>query len=309
MRRSYGDTVIATVSYADIFAYPLTLDEIRHWVVGTTHRGKPDAGTLHSLTIVHDRGQTYAVLKGREHLVALRNARRRTAKKKWLIARRVALLFRIIPSVELIGITGGLSMDNVTASDDIDVFIIAREGTLWATRLWVTVLADIIGIRRHPHDRTVADKVCLNMFMDDGSLAVPTRDRDLFAAHEVLQMKPVWERNGAYGMFLRANRWAAAFLPNAWKEKVNVLRISYYEKSRQETRSFMRTACTALLRLSEPVVRNIQLRYMQKSRTKEVVSDMLIRFHPLDARIRVKKELDRRLRKYNMPLDKFFYDR
>jgi hypothetical protein len=306
MKPSNGASVYAAVAYADVFGYPLTLEELHHWSIGKPSR-RTSTRSVTGLATIASRGQSYVTLKGRAHLVAAREDKMRWAKKKWVIARRTAGLLSLLPTVRLVGITGGLAMNNVIAKDDVDVLIIAERGTLWTTRLITTLILDIARMRRRPRDRRFTDKACLNMHMDESALALPISDRDLFAAHEVLQMKPVWERNGTYRKFLHANQWVKKFLPNAWREQEKVLRISYYGKNKQETSSLLRTVCTLILRIFESLARRAQLRYMRRRRTTEVVNGGIIRFHPSDARIRVRNQLDRRLRKNNIPLDKFFY--
>lgn len=308
MKPAPGAFVYAAVAYADIFGFPLTPEELHRWSIGNVQRGT-DPHSVAGLTAVTRRGRPYIVLKGRARLVAARETNARWVRKKKDIANRAAgILFRL-PTVRLVGITGGLAMENTGASDDIDFFIIAEHGTLWITRLAATLILDMVRMRRRPADRRVSDTVCLNMYMDESALTLPDRDRDLFAAHEVLQMKPIRERSGTYRKFLRANRWAAAFLPNAWREQEHGVPISNYGKNKRETATFLRTACILILRVFEPVARRAQLAFMRRRRTTEVVESGVIRFHPVDARIRVKKELARRLRKYNLPLDKFFYGR
>jgi len=52
--------------------------------------------------------------------------------------------------------------------------------------------------------------------------------------------------------------------------------------------------------------KTVQLWYMKKHRTNEVISDTMLRFHPKDARIWIKREFAKRLARYNVPIDKFF---
>lgn len=61
--------------------------------------------------------------------------------------------------------------------------------------------------------------------------------------------------------------------------------------------------------LLEPLARSVQLWYMKNKRTREVITDTTLRFHPKDARVWVKKKLSGRLTRYNIPLDKVFKDR
>ena len=59
----------------------------------------------------------------------------------------------------------------------------------------------------------------------------------------------------------------------------------------------------------ELLARKLQLWYMKKRRTNEVITDTALRFHPKDARVWVKKKFAARLKRYHIPLDKVFYAR
>jgi D-beta-D-heptose 7-phosphate kinase/D-beta-D-heptose 1-phosphate adenosyltransferase len=296
------ERLIATLAYADIFDYPLTGDELRLWSIG---RGVISDTDTENVEHIEEKGTTYYVLRGRKRIVGIRAIRRQIAGAKWKAIRLVSTWFAWIPTVLLVGVTGGLSMDNAGEYDDIDIFIITSSGTLWSTRLAVTLISDITGIRRKPDETHVANKVCLNMFMGSDTMALPKKERDVFAAHEVLQMVPLWQRADTYRKFLQANKWVEEYLPYAWKEKI---RYDVPVIKRHEIPVF--SALTSfLLHVAEPMATLVQLWYMQRHRTTEIITGGLLRFHPNDARIWVKKKYSQRLQKYNIPIDKFFYHR
>ena len=54
------------------------------------------------------------------------------------------------------------------------------------------------------------------MFLDERHLQIPKKEQDLFSAHEVCQLKVIWEKDGIYQKFLKENQWVRQFLPN-WK--------------------------------------------------------------------------------------------
>ncbi len=315
-RLSLHDATIATVVYADIFEYPLTTEELVLWVpflasLKRSHLFRLKGETLKSL---RSGSVTYYGLRRVKKLVTVRQQRTVWSKKKILLVKRIARWFWIIPTITLVGVTGGLAMDNAKKEDDIDLFFITQKGTLWISRLLATVMTELLGVRRRPGDTRVRDKVCLNMFMAQDCLALPKSERDLFAAHEVLQMVPLWERERVYGKFLAANRWTRIFLPNAWEQK-NQKSLARppgrakikNQKYRSKIKNILTQFYIVILLQLEPVARILQLWYMKRHRTTEIVSASVIRFHPADARVWVREALVARLARYNIPLDKVFY--
>lgn len=294
--------VIATVAYADIFDYPLTLDEVTYWAVG----GVRDVSVgIRQLETKERAGKTYVYLPGRARILTFRENRRIIATRKWHHIYHIMKYFRFIPTLLLVGVTGGLAVNNAREVDDIDVFFITRKNTLWFTRGMVTLFAEWLGVRRRPGETEVSDKICLNMFMAEDALGLPATEQDLFAAHEVLQMVPLWEREGGvYHAFLSANRWAKYFLPNAWDERIRVAKFTAQRKQGSLLYLALQ-ACSWL----EPIARFIQLRYMHNRRTNEVIRSGMIRFHPRDARHWVREKLDKILKLQHIPLDKIFYRR
>ena len=99
--------------------------------------------------------------------------RKESSKRKWNIARSVANKLRIIPTIYLVGVTGGLSVHNASQGDDIDLFFICARGTVWISRALVIVLLFFFSKRRIPGSRDVEDAICPNMFLGDDALAVP----------------------------------------------------------------------------------------------------------------------------------------
>ncbi len=286
MTISRPQATLITVCYSDIFDYPLTSEELTYWLV--FYKGKPSPDLLEK--------NSYYFLPTRKRIVSIRKKREVWSKKKWQIAKKIVWIYKLVPTILLVGVTGGLTMNNVKSEDDIDLFFIVHPKTLWISRLLATLLTESIGMRRRPGDKRFSDKVCLNMFMTSDRLRLVQKERDLFAAHEVLQMVPLWEKNNVYQKFLRANKWVEKFLPNAWDKNIKNENLKLKNEN-------------SILQIFEYPAKLGQLWYMRRHRTSEVVTDTVIRFHPRDARVWVKEKLERRLQRQNLPLDKIFFNR
>lgn len=301
MKMSFEDLLYVTLSYADIFDYPLTSAELRLFSLSKfTHLLKKIRGV--ELKIV--RGKKYYFLLGREEVLAKRIHREQYAREKWRKAAIIARAIGRIPTVCLVGVTGGLAMSNTTPEDDIDLYCVTEKNTLWITRFLVTLLVSLLGVRRVPTTKRVKDLFCLNMFTTVEGMRVPKSERDLFSAHEVVQMVPLWEKKGAYKKFLHDNQWVENYLPNAWRKKNAKWQMSNDKLKRN---NYIFSIYHLVFVMFEPLARILQLWYMRDKRTHEVISSQTVRFHPTDARVWIKKKLQKRLKKMNIPLDTIFY--
>ena len=214
--------ILRALAYADVFDYPLSAPEVLKWLIGqqaTGDRQKEVEKTLKEKSFLVSRVSCrhgLYCLSGKEKIVKIREQRKTWSASKIKLAEKVAGILRLIPWVKLIGVTGALAMNNSKEDDDIDLLIVTSKNRLWLTRLFSVFLVELTGKRRRPGDKKVKDKICLNMLLDESHLAIPEKERDLFSAHEVCQMKLLWEKERTYQQFLKANQWSQKFLPN-WK--------------------------------------------------------------------------------------------
>lgn len=311
MRTRYNSTdraVVTTLAYADIFDFPLTVGEIVRYCIGKNVTEKSVRKSLSYLLGVRADEHTFVTLAKRNHTVGIRRIRARESFLKWRVVSDVARWLRYVPTITLVGATGALAMGNAGHGDDIDLFIVVRRHTLWITRALTVFLVEVLGNRRHPEQKDVSNSICLNMFVSEDGLSLTSAEHNLYTAHEVMQMVPVWERETTYKRFLEANRWVRPYVPNWWKEKHTAL-SARQKTGDTDTVTVPEVFLTVLLfpfRLIEPVAKQIQLSYMQKRRTSEVIGDSAVRFHPRDTKGFVYEELSKRMSALNIPLDNVF---
>lgn len=276
--------ILRTVIYADVFDYPLKLDEIWRGLIGCSNVTKLQCyKEIKKIKAIKVKKEFY-FLKGRGNTVGLRQEREKWSEEKLKTAQKIGDLLKLIPSIKLVGITGAVAVGNAKADDDIDLFAVTSAGWLWTTRLLTTLLMEITGERRHPGEESVNNKICLNMFAAEDYLEIPKKEQDLFSSHEVVQMKLLWDRGETYKKFLQVNSWVKKYLPNA-TESINykVSSIQYENKNRKP--NFL-----------ENILKQFQLWYMRNRRTTEIIKGGIIRFHPHDARVWVMREYKKRLK-------------
>ena len=109
--------------------------------------------------------------------------------------------------------------------------------------------------------------------MDETDLTVPKAKQTLFVAHEILQMKPVYDPGAMYDRFLNANEWIYTFFPNAKDAAIIHTFLREFVKGIDSPRSPS---------LFESVVKRLQLVLINRHKTTEMVSDTQLWFFPDD---------------------------
>ena len=127
------------------------------------------------------------------------------------------------------------------------------------------------------------------MFVDRQVLLFSKERQDIYLAHEVGQMIPLFERNNTYGQFVNSNKWIKKFMPNITRRITTFITA----QNRGPLYASVFLQCFSLF---EPSAKFIQLVYMKKHRSSETVSDSMLAFHPHDYRNVVLKEYNKRLR-------------
>lgn len=262
--------ILRTIVYSDIFDYPLTRREIWKFLIvdkKITRAAFEKALLVLPATIVYRDG--FYCLKGRESIVAKRKRREKESVKKILLAKKVAKRLSLMPTVLFVGISGSLAMRNADSHDDIDFFIITKKNTLWTTRFLLLLLLEFLGLRRGRRSKKVANKICVNMLIDESSLLFSKEKQNLYIAHEVVQLLPLFERENMHDKFLGANAWIKKILPHS---------LPSHLTSGNSVRK------GGMLRFSafEQLARFLQLRSINKHKTTETISDTLLAFHPDD---------------------------
>lgn len=255
-----------TLAYANIFNYPLTSKEIHYWLIGKKASLSEVQAELKKLN--SPKKNSY------------RKNKDKIAEKKWQIAIKITKSLKKIPTVLSILVTGNLSMNNSGVDDDIDMLIIAKKNTIWTTRFLTCLVTDLLKVRRRPLDKTYKDKICLNMFLDEDHLKI--KDQNIYTAHELLQAKPLFDKNNTYQKFISANSWAKKYLPNAFIDSPD-LPAEALAKAGVAT-------STRLLSLFEPILSFLQKQYMAKRITREKISDGQLFFHPQDIKAIILKK-------------------
>jgi hypothetical protein len=203
-------SVLATLIYADLFDFPLTLDEIVRYQIGTTYSRQEIAQCVAEdpgvAPITGHDGRFY-YLRGREQVCVLRDVRWRRSRRVWRRARKYIRWTARLPFVRMVAVTGALSMNNLGARPDIDLLVVARAGRVWLCRR-----ALILQVRLA---RLFGDELCPNYVLSEARLGLD--QQDLFTAHELAQMVPCYG-SSVYRRMIAENKWAEVYLPMAFAQ-------------------------------------------------------------------------------------------
>ena len=277
--------ILKTLVYADIFRYPLKGYEVLKWLVfeeTTLLKVESGLNRLIKKRKIQYFSDLYFLPKNKNFCL-----KRKRSEKYSKILLNKALIFshilKIIPWIKLVGISGGLALSDADLGDDIDFFIITSQRRIWISRLLANILLDAFRVRRKAgmSKRSAKGKICLNTFLDEENLE--QQFKDLYVAHEVLQMKVLWQREGIYSKYLSDNNWVFKFLPN-WTSKIK------YKKSKVKSGTYIFDYLENLTKL-------IQLKVMRKPTGLERIGEGSLYFYPEDYREQILKIYQKKIRK------------
>src|SRR3989339_985416 len=140
-------TVIKTLIYAEIFNYPLKINEIHKWLIGRKATLRQVEKALEKLKKDKKSGEYY-FLKANGSRIRQRKISELCSDRYLRKARLIAQLLKIIPWIKLAGISGGLAVNNADKSDDIDFFIITAKKRIYLCRILILGLLSLLGQRR-----------------------------------------------------------------------------------------------------------------------------------------------------------------
>ncbi|HEX9921397.1 MAG TPA: hypothetical protein VGD99_01925 [Anaerolineae bacterium] len=196
--------VLKPIFYADIFDFPLTFEEIYHFL---EFKATPDEvktlldQALEDGDLVLVDG--YYSLPGKTHLVDNRRERWQASQVLWPKAIYYGRWIASLPFVRMVSVTGSLAVDNPRDGvDDIDYLIVTRSNRLWLCRALIILMV------RYGHRNGV--HLCPNYLITKNALYF--EDNNLFTAREMVQMVPLYGQ-AFYLEMRQINDWVTGFLP------------------------------------------------------------------------------------------------
>lgn len=279
-------SVIDTLSYFDFFDYPLTSQEI--WQFTKTKTKKEFYAFLKKTDI--DSFKSFYFLDNRKEIVNKRIEKEKISNKKLNKAKKIIKKLSLIPTVDFIGISGSLAMKNSSLDDDIDIFVICQNNLVWFTRLILVIYLMFLKVYRKKHEKDPKDKICLNLIIGEKNTAFLKKRQNLYIAHEIVQLIPIFQRENAYLDFINKNRWILIFLPNC------LHRIESYKIPFNKEKGLINYFQIKIFHILgiEKIAKILQWNYMKKDVTLETVEDNFLAFHPINFEKKVNKLLEQK---------------
>jgi hypothetical protein len=201
--------ILRTILYADVFDFPLTAEEIHHFLIHDepTSLGEVKRLLANSRWLDHklESNGVYFAYKGRRELFSTRESHEEASQRLWPLAVAYGMWLARLPFVRMVAITGALAMRNASdEDDDLDYLLVTTDGRVWLARAFAILLVRL--------GRLWGVEICPNYVLAESALE--QQKRDLFMAHEVAQMTPLYGHHLCTRM-RRANSWVSDHLPNA----------------------------------------------------------------------------------------------
>jgi hypothetical protein len=198
-------SVLSTLCYFDVFAHPLTKDEIRNTLAV---QASPEAisQTLELLTecqLIAEKSGFYFLAERNSHIVAARKEKELRAQAAIRRSYRYTRLISRFPFVRAVCISGSISKGVMEEDGDVDYFIVTDPGRLWICRSLLILFKKLFLFNSHKY-------FCTNYFVDTNNLFIP--DKNMFTATEVMYLKPVVNRE-LVEKLIAANTWTKDFFP------------------------------------------------------------------------------------------------
>lgn len=210
--------ILATLSYFDIFDYPLTQTEIVQFLKTDYSHGEftEDLQNLAMENWIYKLDEFYS-LRDNYSLVQRRRAGNMRAKNMLKTAEKIAGFLSTFPFVKGVAVSGSLSKNFADENSDIDFFIITEKNKLWIARTFMHCFKKIAILLKKE------DLFCMNYYVDEEMLQI--KEKNVYTAIEIATILPL-RGIEVFKEFFNQNDWSKSFLPN------HSLRVSYVEETK-----------------------------------------------------------------------------
>ncbi|MDP3964681.1 MAG: hypothetical protein Q8Q20_03440 [bacterium] len=306
MSKAITASILRELAYFDVFDFPLTEFELWRYQSNQVSLGEVQrelrTNSWLAERVESDSGMYY--LKGRKEIVTTRLRRYREAEGKFRKLMRFTQRLRRLPFVRMIAVCNSLAYSNSREDADIDLFIITQPARIWTTRMYLTGYLKLFGER--PTGAHTRDTLCASFYIAADRLDLsPLRvtNPDIYLAHWVTQVWPLYDPEGLYNKFWESNIWVREMFPNAGPiipSRRRSARKRFWGQSWAE-----KLHAGGVGDRLERVFENYQMKILPDSLrglanrdTRVVLSDTMLKFHDNDRRTQYQNAWQERLRRF-----------
>lgn len=265
--RACDKAIEKTLAYRATFKYPLSYYQLTNSLISTKKFKKEFFdGQLNKMVKKGYIGFRDGKYFDKRIKPVSWETRKKNAKNLFKKALKIAETLKYIPWIKCLCVTGSIAAYNADKAADIDVFIITKTHRLWLTRGFASLILRILNV--YALGGYGPGKICPNLFIDDQQLEWPKEQRSIFTAHEILLMQPIIDRDNTYLKFIHANKWVKDYFGN-FENNFEFIKNKDYNGNR-------------FVNLLEKIAMLLQLFYMKKKRTNEIVTKHMIHFKKND---------------------------
>lgn len=290
-------SILKTVAFFDVFSYPLTASEIWKWLYKPQEKYSlfDVKECLEKSPVLENKlecQEAFYSIRGRESIHLKRKHNNNLAERKFRKVIYLVRVYRFIPFVRMMAVCNSLGYSNAREKSDIDLFIIARRGTIWLARLFTILIVKLLHMR--PTEDNKQDTFCLSFFIDENYLDIENSrmgQDDIYYPYWVCNLIPIYNPDGLYEKFLEANNWHKQYLPNSYPNQFSkevhptllskifnsIIAVIFYPP--------------ILRRFSYNFFRRIQIRIIDKNLkslinidTRVIVNERMLKFYSNDNR-------------------------
>lgn len=217
MDKNFEAAVLQTLSYFDLFNYPLTAEELFAYLwkfkIGYNDFLR-DLENFSPNKIARKYG--YYFLAGREETVENRRQRLLMSEMKLKIALKAARKIRSVPFLKAIFVCNSVAFGQANTGSDIDFFIVTAPRRTWIVRFFTNLILRFYGLRTYGNK--IQDKICLSFFLDQNHLDLSSfkiGPDDIYLAYWLKNLVALYDADNTYKKLLAENIWAKNLLPNS----------------------------------------------------------------------------------------------
>lgn len=255
-------SVYKTLTYFSFFNYPVSLYRLSNFLIAkepySFSQIQEALKSLHHMKLISDFKDLYSIRGSKKVDVDLRKMLSKQAIAQ--VQELLPILIKI-PWIKLICVTGSCAAFNKDPEGDIDLFIVTAKNRLWISRLFLVLILKIL--KAYRTEKVYANKVCPNLLVSEDAMSWD-HDKNVYVAHEICAMHPLFEKDNCYFKFISQNVWVRSFFPHFF--------CNYQVEETQKCKASTLDSC-------ERLFMRLQIWYMTRRLTTEVVSSSYIHFN------------------------------